>query len=273
MKTTWSKKMKKHLLTRMNVLKVCTLVFLVFGLSIIVHSDSGNIYIEQGEQYRKNNQTSAERDAFLQAHKLEPNNAEILWKLARVYVDLANVEKDKNKKKDLYKQAEIYAKKGIQCAPKNSMCYTYDGIAVGKVALGEGSKEKVRLSAKVKESVEKAIELNPKNDTAYHLLGRWHRNVANLSGVSKAFAKILYGGLPSASNQSATENLEKAIELAPKFINHHLELAITYQTMKKWNLALKSLDTVDQLPATAKLDNEYKQKALTIRKIIIKKVK
>ena len=124
--------MKKYLLIKMNFLKVCTLVFLAFGLSMIVHADNSSIYIEQGEQHRKNNQTSAERDAFLQAHKLEPNNAEILWKLARVYVDVANVEKDTNKKKDLYKQAEVYAKKGIQCAPKNSMCYTYNGIAVGK---------------------------------------------------------------------------------------------------------------------------------------------
>ena len=97
--------------------------------------------------------------------------------------------------------------------------------------------------------------------------------MANLGGVSKAFAKILYGGLPPASNQLAVENLQKAVELAPKFINHHLELAITYQMMKKWKLALNSLDQVDRLPAMAKLDNEYKQKAQKMRKIITKKVK
>ena len=141
------------------------------------------------------------------------------------------------------------------------------------MALGEGSKEKVRLSAEVKKSVEKAIELDPKNDTAYHLLGRWHRNVANLSGISKAFAKILYGGLPPASNQEAAEYLKKATELAPDYINHQLELAITYQTMKEWPSALDELDQVDQLPAKAKQDSEYKKTALQLRKTIEKKVK
>ena len=43
--------------------------------------------------------------------------------------------------------------------------------------------------------------------------------------------------------------------------------------MKKWKLALNSLDQVDRLPAIAKLDNEYKQKAQKIRKTITKKVK
>lgn len=266
--------MDNHLSSKETKLfSIYSLFFLAFCLNLIVHSDDVNAYIEQGKQHRQNNLTSAEHDAFMQAYKLDPNNAEILWRLSRVYVDLANLEKNEEKQKDLYKQAEIYAKQGIKSAPENSMCYTYDGIAVGKVALGENSKEKVRLSARVKESVERAIQLDPKNDTAYHLLGRWHRNVANLSGVSKAFAKILYGGLPPASNQLAAENLQKAAEIAPKFINHHLELAITYQMMKKWKLALNSLDQVDRLPAIAKLDNEYKQKAQKIRKTITKKVK
>ena len=265
--------MKKKLLYGMVI--VCWLVFVppILGIGLTVQAEDVATYIEQGEQHRKNNQTQAELDAFLQADKIDPNNAEVLWRLARAYVDLGNVEKEKAKQRGLYKTAESYAKKGIQVDPNDSRCHTYDGVAVGKVALGEGSKEKVRLSAEVKKSVEKAIELDPKNDTAYHLLGRWHRNVANLNGISKAFAKILYGGLPPASNQEAAEYLKKATELAPDCINHHLELAITYQTMKAWPSALDELDQVDQLPAKAKQDPEYKKTAQQLRKTIEKKVK
>ena len=265
--------MKKQLLYR--IVMVCWLVSVlpILGIGLAVQAEDVAAHIEQGEQHRKNNQTQAELDAFLQANKIDPNNAEVLWRLARAYVDLGNVEKEKAKQRELYQTAESYAKKGIQVDPNHSRCHTYDGVAVGKVALGEGSKEKVRLSAEVKKSVEKAIELDPKNDTAYHLLGRWHRNVANLSGISKAFAKILYGGLPPASNQEAAEYLKKATELAPDYINHHLELAITYQTMKEWQSALDELDQVDQLPAKAKQDPEYKKTAQQLRKTIEKKVK
>ena len=265
--------MKKKLLYGMVI--VCWLVFVlpILGIGLTVQAEGVTTYIEQGEQHRKNNQTQAELDAFLQANKIAPNNAEVLWRLARTYVDLGNVEEEKAKQRELYKTAESYAKKGIQFDPNHSRCHTYDGVAVGKVALGEGSKEKVRLSAAVKKSVKKAIELDPKNDTAYHLLGQWHRNVANLSGISKAFAKILYGGLPPASNEEAAEYLKKATELAPDYINHHLELAITYQTMKEWQSALDELDQVDQLPAKAKQDPEYKKTAQQLRKTIEKKVK
>ena len=141
--------MKKKLLYGMVI--VCWLVFVppILGIGLTVQAEDVATYIEQGEQHRKNNQTQAELDAFLQADKIDPNNAEVLWRLARAYVDLGNVEKEKAKQRGLYKTAESYAKKGIQVDPNHSRCHTYDGVAVGKVALGEGSKEKVRLSAEV----------------------------------------------------------------------------------------------------------------------------
>ena len=107
-------------------------------------------------------------------------------------------------------------------------------FAVGNIALTESSKKKVQLSVVVKNEVMKAIELDDKNDTAHHLLARWHRGVANLSWIERGFAKIFYGGLPSASHEEAIEHFKEAVKILPTYINHRLELARTYQETKKW---------------------------------------
>ena len=106
--------MKKKLLYGMVI--VCWLVFVppILGIGLTVEAEDVATYIEQGEQHRQNNRTQAELDAFLQADKIDPNNAEVLWRLARAYVDLGNAEKEKAKQRELYKTAESCAKKGIQ---------------------------------------------------------------------------------------------------------------------------------------------------------------
>ena len=99
--------MKNHLSSKETKLFSIYSLFLAFCINLIVHSDNASAYIEKGKQHRQNNLTSAEHDAFMQAYKLDPNNAEILWRLSRVYVDLANLEKNEDKQKDLYKKLSL----------------------------------------------------------------------------------------------------------------------------------------------------------------------
>ncbi|MBI1930377.1 tetratricopeptide repeat protein [Candidatus Poribacteria bacterium] len=230
-------------------------------------------YITQGEKLRQGFKIQESLDAFLKAHQVEPNNPDAMWRISRAYVDLAGEESAKEKQKQLYLKAEEYARKGVQIAPNNSRCHTYIALTVGKLAGFEGGKTKIQMSKEVKEEATRAIELDPQNDTAYHILGRWHRDVANLSGLLKTFAKVLYGGLPKASNEEAVECFRKAIEIYPTYINHHLELAKTYQEMKQWDLALEELDTVERLPQIHQSDLEHKQEAKRLRAEIAKERK
>lgn len=210
-------------------------------------------------------------EVFLKAHQTEPNNSEVIWRIARTYVDLG--DKEKSEKKSLYLKAEEYARKGIKTDANSSYCHLYLAVAVGKIALFEGGKTKVRLSKEIKGEAIKAIELDPKNDVAYHILGRWHREIASLSRILKAFAKMLYGGLPKASNEEAVKHFKKAIEISPTSIIHHLELAKTYKEMKEWKLALKEINEVDRLPQTERNDWEYKEEAKNMRAKVEKKLK
>ena len=118
-----------------------------------------------------------------------------------------------------------------------------------------------------------AIELDDNNDTAHHLLARWHRGVANLSWIERGFAKIFYGGLPSASHEEAIEHFKKAVKILPTYINHHLELARTYQEMKEWKFAMDELNVIEGLEAKSDKDRRYKNEANQIRAIVKKKLK
>jgi Tfp pilus assembly protein PilF len=53
--------------------------------------------------------------------------------------------------------------------------------------------------------------------------------------------KLIYGGLPPASDAEAINNYKKAIALAPGRILHHLALAKAYDTTGERKLAVAEL--------------------------------
>ena len=251
---------------------VAIILIVVFS-SHVNSQETATVHIDIGEKLRGEFKYQESLEAFLKAHQIEPGNSEVIWRISRAYVDLGDKEESKTNKKTLYLKAEEYARKSIKIDANSSYCHTYLAIAVGQVALLEGGKKKVRYSKEIKDEAMKAIELDQSNDIAYHILGRWHREVANLNRILKAFAKMLYGGLPKASNEEAVKFFQKAIEVRPTSINHHLELAKTYQRMKEWKLALKEVDEVNRLPQTDPSDGEYQKESKRMRAEIEKKLR
>jgi cytochrome c-type biogenesis protein CcmH/NrfG len=107
----------------------------------------------------------------------------------------------------------------------------------------------------------KAIELDPNDDFAWHVLGRWHFGVANVGGATRAMAKLIYGGLPAASNEEAVRHFHRALEIAPRRIIHHRELARVYVAMGKPDMARKCWQAIVQLPGTDGEDAKARQEA------------
>ena len=252
------------------------IVVLFFCGNHLYGQETAKELIKKGDQYHGAGKLQTSLDTFLKANELSPKNAEIMWRIARSYSNLGDEEKskaNKEKARGLYQKAEKYARSGVKINPNHSFCHTYIGVAVGNIALTESSKKKVQLSVVVKDEVMKAIELDYKNDTAHHLLARWHRGVANLSWIERGFAKIFYGGLPSASHEEAIKHFKEAVKILPTYINHHLELAKTYQEIKKWEFAMNELNIIAKLEAKSDKDRRYKNEANQLRIIVAKKLK
>jgi Tfp pilus assembly protein PilF len=131
-------------------------------------------------------------------------------------------------------------KRAVEINSNGSKGHLFLSIAIGRVALDAGAKERVKLSKEVKSEVDKALAIDTQDDAAWHVLGRWHRRLSSLSWIEK---------------------IKRAIQLNPSHINHHLELAITYEKMGRKDLAAAEYNQVLELPVKDADDEDHKKEA------------
>jgi len=196
--------------------------------------------------------------AYRSALEADPDSYEGLWRLSRALADEATLSKRPEEQKGLCVEAEKLARKAVALNPSDSKGHTCLAVAVGKLALFEGGKRKVELSKEVKAEAEKALQCNPDDDVALHVLAIWNREMVELGWFLKSFAQILYGKFPPASLDAAIADLRRAADLQPKVIPHHVELGITLASAKRWSEAKGELDQGLALPTGWVTDDYYR---------------
>ncbi len=234
-------------------------IFTVFVMSSLFAQENANNYLSAGDSLFKAFDNEGALAQYTQAFQADSENYEICWKLSRVLVDYGETLEDEDQRAEHYKKGWKTAKKAVSIDSMGAKGHLRLSIAIGRVALDAGAKERVRLSKVIKKEVDRAIELDPKDDIAYHVLGRWHRKLANLSWIERGFANMFLGGVPEeASEENAALSFKKAIELKPGYINHHLELGMTYEMMGMDEEARTEYQKCLDLPLSSAKDEEHK---------------
>lgn len=216
--------------------------------------------VKQGDVYDKQYKPEEALKHYLEAEKLEPSNAGLLVKMARQYVYRMDDLPSKNEKVASGRTALAYAERAVKAAPGESDSHLCVAICWGKLTSYIGNKESVEASRRIKEASEKAVRLNPRSDYAWHLLGRWHQSLAELGGATRAVAKVVYGGLPAASNEEAVKCFQKALSLRSDRLIHHVELGRTYAAMGRTEEARKLIQQGLAMRNSEKDDPETKQR-------------
>jgi tetratricopeptide (TPR) repeat protein len=121
-----------------------------------------------------------------------------------------------------------------------------------------GAKEKVAAVKEVKKYAELAIKFNPNYAKAYHVLGKWNYEVANLNTFEKAAAKMLFGGLPEGTLGTAISNYEKCRKLDPSIVLNYLELARAYKENEEQDKAIETLKKAVSLRSVYQDDADIK---------------
>jgi len=196
--------------------------------------------IGQGDLLSQKHETQAALERYLQAEKLSPTNADIQIKLAAVYCDLMH-GKSKADQKTPAEQALACAQRAAADDPQSAKAHVCVAVCYAKNFPWCDNQTKINYSRQIKAEAEKAVALDPKYDLPYHMLGRWNCEVANMNFFLTGLVKLIYGGLPSASNEMAIQNFKKAIELAPTRIIHHLQLAHMYDITRQKKLMADEL--------------------------------
>lgn len=133
-----------------------------------------------------------------------------------------------------YKTAEMLAKKAIKLKETSADAHFVYAMAMGRINENASSKQKIANAKLMKTECDRAVALNPKLAGAHHILGRWHRTIANFSAIEKAMINSFFGGVPAGgSYEDAVKSFMTAIGLEPKYMNHQYELAQTYYDMGK----------------------------------------
>jgi tetratricopeptide (TPR) repeat protein len=237
------------------------LTVLIYAAFLFAQNDE-NSFIKKGDDAFLNFDNARALENYDEAVKINPQSYEANWKLSRAYVDVGETFDDEDKRAEYYKESEKYARESINSNSEGSNGHLYLSIALGRVALDAGAKQRIKMSKEIKKEVDLAIKYDPENDIAYHVLGRWNRKISNLSFIEKGFADLFLGGVPKgASNEAAIQNFQKAIELNPKYINHYLELGITYEMMDKDDLAIAAFKKCLELELSSAKDKTHKEVA------------
>ncbi len=148
---------------------------------------------------------------------VDSTSYDLQWRLARSLIDRgARAEYDKNKPKAeaAYGEAVAAGRRAVVLDAAKPEGHLELAVALGRLALFKGGKDKIRLSKEIKSEVDRALAIDPKQDRAEHVLARWNRGIAELNFFEKAAANTILGGLPKgATMDEAVTHFEKAIAL------------------------------------------------------------
>jgi len=189
------------------------------------------------------------------------NNYESFWNCSLLSAKVGRREVDKEKQKDYYLKAKIYAEKALKVNANDVQSNYVMSVAMGRIALISETKEKIAAVRDIKKYAERAVELSPKHAAANHVLALWNLEVSELNWVERQVADKFFGGLPEASKEKALAFCLKATELEPNYILYQLDLGRIYKSQGDNNNAKKAYSKVTSMKAITKDDPDYQNQA------------
>jgi len=204
---------------------------------------------------------SAALEIYAGAERLAAANSAALCVLTRRYCDLMYLTNAATIQKELVERAQACALQAVAADGKNATAHACLAICYAKSCAFAGLKDELAYTRLFKLEAEKTLALDPRQDIACYLLGRWNYGLANVGLLSRAFVKVVYGGLPKASNEDAIKYFQQAIGLAPNRIIHHAGLAMVYEATGETKLEIAELEKCQVLKPGDHEDADAQQDA------------
>ncbi len=198
----------------------------------------------------------ARYEEALPAHPGEPD---LLWRLARVSVCMAEVAEGEVRDR-LLSQAEGYARRCIFADSTRGEGHTWLAGALGYIALEAATERKLAISRELQREAERAVEINPEDDAAWSILGSFYRALGNVGWLERALASLFVGSVPHGGFHEAESALKKAIVIAPDIMRHHYELGILYIDMGRKEEARRALEAGATLAVRTAIDRPRLEK-------------
>ncbi|CAK0770004.1 hypothetical protein CVIRNUC_003724 [Coccomyxa viridis] len=208
--------------------------------------------IKKGQEHERELDVRAAVRCYEEANKQVPGVADTLCLAAKAWSDTCYMDEIQSPFKerltmqdrhDVNKKAMEYAKQAMVLAPNKALPHVAACISMGRLAVFSDNKTKVRLAKEARELAVVAMQKEPQDDLAQHLMGRWHWEMAQLSGIARALVRIIFGTeLPTGTHAEALQHYRRASELNPGRMIHKVELGRALAKLGQREAALKELE-------------------------------
>lgn len=216
--------------------------------------------VRKGDVFDEKFRASEALQFYLPAEKLDPANVRLLLRIARQYRYLMADAPAPDEKLRLGDLALNYAKRAAALEPDDAEAQLSIAISYGKMLPFLGVRRQIEASRQIKRSVDRALRLDPDNDLAWHVLGRWHRVLSEVGTFKRKVAALVYSELPQTTAAEAVKCFQKAIVLNPNRLMHYVELGRAYAQMGKNAEARRFIEKGLAMPDVAKDDPETKRR-------------
>jgi tetratricopeptide (TPR) repeat protein len=226
-------------------------ILLAFLLPLVSSTNSSPVFPGDRE-FASREYTSAivAYETYLQN---STDSAEVFWRLARVQICLGDVVEGAESEMR-YRKGEQLARAAVILDSTNSNAHTWLAVALGSIAVFEGSKSKIRMSNEIKYHLDKAISLNPNDDVAYSVLGSFYTALGNISWLERQLASVFLGRLPDGGYEEAEAAFKRAIAIAPTVVRHHYALGLLYKSLDRDPDAVAEFERASSLPVVLARD-------------------
>ncbi|MEE9553655.1 MAG: hypothetical protein V3W18_05105 [candidate division Zixibacteria bacterium] len=236
-----------------RILSVFIVVILLSGIPCLAQ-DLGGL-LTSGDSLYGLHQYGESITFYRKACVADSNNAESFWKLGRS-LNLLGETTPKDSQLAVFEDARDAETRALELNEVNAEAHFQLSRSLGKIALFKGIFKSASLAKKVRKESMRALEIDSLHDGAWHILGRWHREV----GEKSRFLRIPMG-LGAANKKDALAYMKRAVELNPDYVNHHLEMGITYRRLDNDDAARAEFEKCLELEAQRPLDEKYKKEA------------
>jgi hypothetical protein len=243
-----------------------TIFFLALCFVTFVYSASAQdipTLLKEGLQLERSQKEIEALEKYKLVLSQEPTNITALVRAAELSTMLAGFnEKDPKSKQLFLSSAGAYAVRAYASYPKNAEAAYVMALTQAKLSdIQPDNKKLIECVRNSKIYADEALAINPGHAKANFTVGKWHMEMANLNLVKKAAVKLIYGGLPEGSIDSAVVYLEKARTQDPYFVNTYLELAKIYNQLHKPTKVIEVLTKMVKLPTRKTEDIALKAEA------------
>jgi tetratricopeptide (TPR) repeat protein len=235
-----------------------TIIFSVLSALVVAslcHAGDIDSLVARGDSLYELHDYELSAMYYRQAADLDSSRFESFWKLGRS-LNLKGETAPEDSQLVIYEKARDAERRALSLDDGRADAHFQLARALGKIALYKGIFKSASLAKQVRAECRRALEIDSLHDGAWHILGRWHREVGKKSKILR-----IPMGLGAANKEDALAYMKRAVSIRPDYINHRLEMGITLLRFGDKNGARQEFEKCLDLPSQRPLDEKYKEEA------------